>query len=117
MNHIRFLVLVSLALSLSCVAGDKLFVATGRVVDSIGTPVDSCFLELHESSGRLIGTRCVSAEFEAEWVISPWPHKYYLTVICPKDSSSFKTNIFKTNWTNYAYKPLDLGTMVLKPKE
>jgi len=111
-----FISILIFFMNFSCVAGDGLLRVTGCLVDINGVPAESCILELHMASDeRLLGTRKVEADFEDEFVISPWPHKYYLVTICLKDSTSFRTDIFKSNGTKYADKPLDLGKIVLKP--
>lgn len=116
-DHMKLLsAILALAMSYSCIAGDGILNITGHLVDIKGATVDSCVLELHlAKDGTLLHTRQVSGFFEVDFTIAPWSQKYYLVAVCPHDSTTFKSAVFKTNGTKYTKPPLDLGKIILKP--
>jgi hypothetical protein len=112
--NITVLVLTLCSVWYGCVAEGAFRVHGHIVVAGAPTPNNCRFKVVHADTQEIAEELVVGLTFQKTVVAPPGSHDYYFVVSC-SGSEDFKTTTYKVTGAQQYRKPIDLGTIILKP--
>ena len=80
------------------------------------TPRDHCRIKVVRADTQEVAKDlAVGPVFQETVIVAPGSHDYYFIVSCP-EFEDFKTATYKVTGARQYVKPIDLGTITLKPR-